>query len=62
MINERDDELQKKIDMSKLIRYSRKNVAPEDGDSKESLLKGVMKDFKSKRIYQLDLETEYDII
>lgn len=48
--------------MVKLIRYSRKNVAPEDGDSKESLMKGVKREFEQDRIYQLDPETEYDII
>ena len=62
LINERDDELQKRIDMAKFIRYSKKNVAPEDGDSQESLMKGVKKEFEVERVYQLDPETEYDII
>lgn len=62
LLNERDDELQKKIDMAKLIRYSKKKVDPEDGDSAESLMGGVRKDYESARVYQLDPETEYDII
>ena len=33
LINERDDDLQKKMDMVKIIRHTKRNVAPEDGDS-----------------------------
>ena len=43
LVNERDDELQKKIDMVKLIKYSKRSVNPSDGDSEESLIGNVNK-------------------